>query len=290
MKPNEFHFTQELRSLSNRLWQAEVACSGNSAAKGERLGEVERCWDEVSQRKPSQSTEDDQRIADVLTMLRRKNVLGQGKTCLDVGCGRGVFAIPFAQNGMTVDCFDLSQGMLEDTARKLAALGQLSPRLIKGDWQNADLHELQGQYHLVFSSLNPAVTSPETIDRMTACSREWCMYLYSAGGWLSDVYGELDEALLGKTPETSGFNEICFPFNHLYCHGYQPIVDYTASAWDNIMTPQEAVELLEERYCKHMELEKLHRKLISDYVASHSASGKFVHHIVWKLGMVMWHV
>lgn len=290
MKTNEFHFTEELCSQSNRLWKTEVTSSGNSAAKGERIAEVEQCWDEVSQREPAQRGEDIRRIEDVLAMLQRKSVLAKGKTCLDVGCGRGTFALPFARHGMVVDCFDLSQGMLDDTARQFIAEGLPAPRLIKGDWQCADLHALYQQYDLVFSSLNPAVTNPESIDRMTDCSKKWCMYLYSAGGWLSDVYTELDEILLGKPAVSSGFNEICFPFNHLYCHGFQPIVDYTESSWDNIMTPAEATDRLCTRYARQVNLDGKHKKMISDYVAAHSPSGEFVHHIMWKMGIVMWHV
>ncbi len=292
MIKKDFNGIDKLALSSNKIWKEAVEASDNEAAKGIAPERTALFWDEVSTREQKKNSEDTKRIADVLSMLKSNNALENNGRCLDVGCGKGLFSLEFAQEGMIVDCYDLSQGMLDYTQALFEEKGLKRPGIIRGNWQEDDLalQELDGKYDLVFSSLNPAVTSPETLNKMTSCSKKWCMYLYSAGGWHSDEYEELDKIVLGKSMTVSGFNEICFPFNHLYCKGYFPIVSYTSSEWTNSMSPEAAIDAICKRYSKRVELSSVKTKVIENYVAEHITDGQYVQHIVWNLGMLLWHV
>lgn len=143
-----------------------------------------------------------------------------------------------------MDCYDLSQGILDYPQALFKEKGLKRSGIIRGSRQEDDLalQKLEGKYDLVFSSLNPAITSPETLDTMTSCSKKWCMCLYSAVGWHSKEYEELDKIVLGKSMTGSGFNEICFPFKHLYCKGYFSRVLYTSSEFTNSLFPEAAID------------------------------------------------
>lgn len=209
---------------------------------------------------------------------------------MDVGCDRSLYAVEFAKRGLNVDLYDLSSGMLQYTAERISELGVTRPVTYQGNWQTEKVENMQNKYDLIFSALNPAVTNKMAIDKMNQCSRNWCMYLYSAGNLNEPQTEQLDYAILDTTIPNSGFNEVIFPLIYLYCNGYQPQLSYTSSQWESRMGVEEKIAELKKRYENHIVLQKIHKEMIGNFVEDKAENGQFVSRILWEMGILLWQI
>lgn len=179
-----------------------------------------------------------------LDFLQTKMQLEPGKKVLDIGCGPGSFAIPFAQMGLEVTALDPAEQMLVQLQEYLPEdlSGKITPML--GMWEELDVEKLgwAGQFDLVFASMSPGISSQEMLKRMNRCSKGWCYLSTFSGPKVSLLYTEMWRELFGVPLENHRL-DVIFPFNALYAMGYAPFITYM-----DIDSEQEqsVAELLEE--------------------------------------------
>ena len=137
-----------------------------------------------------------------LAILKRIGALQPEGRVLDVGCGVGRHLGTFAPQVGEAVGVDVSSRMLEFAAENLKQYGNVVLRA--GDFKNPDAAMealLSSGFDLVFAAMSPAVEDLESLRRMCACSRGWCMIdrfleerddvkaeVFEAVGW--DVRGD----------------------------------------------------------------------------------------------------
>lgn len=108
--------------------------------------------------------------------LSDMGVLGEGDSLLDIGCGPGMFAIPFSKRVGKVYGMDASAGMLKRLADKAAESDIRNIETLQADWES---YVPDCKYDIAFASLCPPANSPESLIKMESCTRRHCVYASS---------------------------------------------------------------------------------------------------------------
>ncbi|ACF12912.1 Methyltransferase type 11 [Chloroherpeton thalassium ATCC 35110] len=170
------------------------------------------------------------------TMLRgflEKGVLNEGIRILDVGCGPGTYAIPFAKLGAEVVAIDVSSAMIErlrkETPPELA--GKISS--IVADWHDIDLRArgLMHAFDFVFARMTPATTEPEQFEKLNLASKKWVYSASWAGARHDTPMDELWRELTGARRERSN-SHFFYAMNFLMSSGFFPEVQFHQIQWE----------------------------------------------------------
>jgi len=149
-------------------------------------------WDQKAKQYPrfsSNPTEFQQRI---FQSLAQSGIDFEGKTLLDVGCGTGVYTLHFAHKALHVSALDLSLEML-NVLKKDAEQQNLRNTFdfFCGTW---DDFQTDRTFDICFSSMSPALQTPEHIERFNALSSHACAYLGWAGKRISGLLDPVFQA------------------------------------------------------------------------------------------------
>lgn len=118
-----------------------------------------------------------------------------GMSILDLGCGTGGHALPFAARGYRVTGVDLSEGMIEQAQRKAAA-GDLKAEFCLGDIRSLDL----GRTFDVVISMFAVMGYQTSNDDFYAATRVARKHLAAGGLFIFDAW--FGPAVMHERPET----------------------------------------------------------------------------------------
>lgn len=271
------------------IWKETVEKSNNTSAKTIDKDEHKKIWDEIFKEQENKNiSSDKKRVKDAIDILIKNNVLNENHQCIDIGSGDGLYSLEFSKYFKDVTALDVSSVVCNKLKENMKDKEIKNINIINDSWVDFKLKEKS--YDFVFSSLNPAMTNENALNKMCEASRKWCMYIYSAGGRISKMFTDLDLKILGKISKDNGFNEIIYPFNILYCKGYRPKIEYTSSISTVEINSKEAIDGLIEYYKKNCNMNLDIEKIIKDYVTLNSSDGKLTEETKWTLGILLWRV
>lgn len=228
-----FHLNweEELKHFEN-IW-----CSKNPP----NLQHTKQIWDARADEWEANLTEEgeyrersDRRIHATVKYLAGKGLLEADRDVIDIGCGPGRFVGEFAKTARQVVGTDLSPKMLEYAARYAAQIGVTNTSYLAADFREIDL-KAEGWYKkfdLVFSSITPAISGMDGLERMMAISRGFCFnsgFAHSTDELLSKIRREvfgLDEENFAFS-RSDGFYAL---WNILWLKGYYPECTYYTEA------------------------------------------------------------
>lgn len=251
-------------------------------------------WSESPKGKSLESKQ--QRVDEVFGMLSEAGFKVEGARILDIGCGPGAVAIPFAQAGAIVTSVDISSTALERLRSEARGKG-LSIETIECSWWTADIDKLgfRNKFDLVFASSTPAVKDSADFDRMMSCSRNFCYYSFHLqSGPPSNAYHQeiLQKIPIKELPRNSSGKGSLFinGFMYLYLSGYRPLIRIKHNPRDVVMDWEEAADdtlkfLESTEPCSPDIKFKLH-----EYFKSAAVEGKFHAHHDWYSGLFVWNV
>lgn len=182
---------------------------------------------------------------EMLLLLKERGILREGIKILDLGCGTGRFAIPFAQAGALVTAVDVSEGMLhylrEETPPEVAS--RIIPLHL--DWLSADIDQMgfRSAFDLAFAHMTPAVSGPESFLKFISTSRHWCAMAAWSGKRRQNTAEEVWRHLTGKELDQQG-SSITLAFNLLYSLGYRPSIDFSYHRHESLADPQTEADIL----------------------------------------------
>lgn len=249
-----------------RLWEERERKAQSTIHRG--FIKAER-WDQLSKNFSDKwyAGEDDAERDEVLLLLREKNILRSGMKILDLGCGAGRFAIPFAKIGAYVTALDASEEMLrcleEETPPELASF--ITP--IRSDWHTADIAQLQFEraFDLSFAHMTPAITGPKTFLKFLSTSREWFVFVGWDGDRRQNTVDEVWRRVTGKEPEHNTIGDVIYPFNLVYSMGYRPYIDFQRRRYEHMVDIEKEADLLLDMFCEIADgsQQKLRQQIVS---------------------------
>jgi SAM-dependent methyltransferase len=237
------------------------------------------------------SAQSRKRSRENLALLSAAGFCADGARVLDIGCGPGALSLPLARAGAQVTSFDISPGMLAQL-REAAEREGLAVETIEGSWWTADIDRLgfKGKFDLVISSMTPAIKDAETLDRMMACSKDYCFYIGSFPGsrdaMLQDLLRQIKKAPApGRSP--MGF---LFPFMYLYLRGYRPEITLNRRKWNEKLPPEKAAGHAIDIISHDQACTDAMKRAIKRYYKETAINGKCTFKNEMFLAMMIWNV
>lgn len=176
------------------------------------------------------------RVAATAAYLRSKGLLQETDEVIDIGCGPGYFVAEFAKTARHAVGADLSSQMLEYGARYARELGVTNTSYVECDFKQADVEALgwKERFDLVFTSITPAISGLDGLDRILQMSRGWCFnscFVHSEEELENRILEELwhKKRSDGWDGHWHWFYAL---FNLLWLRGYYPETTYYKERWD----------------------------------------------------------
>jgi SAM-dependent methyltransferase len=232
---------------------------------------LKRYWDLRSKDYADDTGIDPSLYLEVFEYLSREGIFVPRDTVLDVGCGPGTYALPFAGKAKSVVGLDVSEGMLSKMMTSARKLRISNVRPACSSWEKYDGTR---KFDLVFSSFCPAVNDACTLLKMEERSRRGCCCLTSGDICQASPADRLWELLTGESAESDP-SDALYLFNILYYSGRSP--NLRSFHYDS------AITVPAERLIRHfiayfemyMELDLYKKRRIEEYVDSISTDGVY---------------
>jgi SAM-dependent methyltransferase len=131
--------------------------------------------------------------AKVLETIRNHGVDFSGAHVLDLGCGAGAYAVPFAQMAGMVTALDISGVMLERLRNSAEELGITNINYVECDWAE---YEAKEKFDIIFCSRSPALKDPAALRKACKALSGWGILFHFSGKTRASDTHSLKRALL----------------------------------------------------------------------------------------------
>lgn len=212
--------------------------------------------------------------SDFLRLLEREGMQHPDARVLDVGCGAGTYAAALSPRVGSVTGLDLSPGMIGEARRRMKELELWNLRFDVADWEAVDIGEagFYKAFDLVFARMTPAVGSFEGFQKLSDCSRGWCVMTKPVKRF--DALQQGISALLGIPDRPpSGEKDVLYGFSLLYAQEKYPRIEY-GHRRDQVRRPlDKTIEIYLNRARSAMELTAEQERKITDYISGAARDG-----------------
>ena len=166
--------TEDQKKVFRTLWQDRSHYGTDSSSKS--WDECADEWEKGLREDKKRKARSDRRVSETAAWLRAHGLLAGNQTAVDIGCGPGRFVTEFARTAKHVTGIDLSPNMARYGQRCAEENGLHNTDFIACDFKTADIKERgwEKAFDLVFSSITPAVCTPEDVARIETMSRAYC--------------------------------------------------------------------------------------------------------------------
>lgn len=241
-----------------------------------------KCWDDSAL---SYSGDEYAGIrSEIEKNLLEQNILNANHSLLDIGCGPGLYDLPFSCHLKSLMCLDSSRAMIKQLKESCINRNIINIQFQITRWEEFDTDQ---KYDVVFSSLCPALNNPESIMRMEKYSREYCIYISSANHGPSMAL-EIWKRL-GKDCSFRGY-DTKYPYTHLKSLGRDASLRYYKNEIEYKQDVSTAIEMQEKFISKYRKLTPEIQKIIKSVVNEHESDGIVTENKTITLGMVIWRV
>jgi len=208
------------------LWEQRKS-SGMSHRK-EDWDERSHKWVDGLENDPDKSRRGAERVSATADYLRSKGLLSSEDDVIDIGCGPGRFVAEFAKTARRAVGTDISTGMCGYGEEFAVSKGLHNVSFVSCDFKKADIDQMEWRksFDLVFSSITPAMSTLESLDKSMEMSRKYCFqsnFVKFEDELLDDV---LNDAFPGIPKMERSIRSTYVLMNILMLKGYFPEVTY----------------------------------------------------------------
>jgi len=179
-------------------------------------------------------------VDEIVRILLFEKMLTKESEVLDIGCGPGTFAMPFARFVNHVLALDPAIKMIDTLREEAQRQGLSNISLLCQRWEDSLFLK---EFDFAFASFSPAICNAESLLKMHQASRKHCCLITSSNAENFRVRNELWERILGEPFHSSTFH-IVYPFNYLYASGFRPQIRFLK----NEVCYEEPVDVVIDRY------------------------------------------
>ena len=232
-----------------------------------------------------------ERVKKVIRWLRQQGIGISDMRILDIGAGTGSFAIPFTQQGGQVTALEPAEELVKIMKENMKREGVEELSIISEKWEDIspDKEGIKGQFDLVFASLTPAIYDKKTLEKMNACSKEWCFLCELAGRRRNRVQEELWFKIFNEDMPLPGYN-IFYPLNYLYSLGYSPSLKLWRERWREEISEDEAASNVIKFFSLYTEVTSEIEAIIVNYLSKNEKNGHLSEEYQSLVGMIAWNV
>jgi SAM-dependent methyltransferase len=260
-----------------QVWEQEMRSSAYIGKRIRDIDETNELWNKMAPKYGEENSNAGQnRYQEVVDFLKTQNLLGQEVDVLDVGCGNGVYALPFARQVRSVTALDSAQEMCSVLEKKAKREGIDNIVVQQCFWEEVDLEKegLAQAFDIVFASLTPAVCDYETLMKLNDASCNNCCLITYAGNPVDQPKKDLWQLIFGESISGRGF-DLIYPINILYNLGYRPKINYFQYESLREETIQQAIESFCQYFWLFTDITSEVEKIISNYVRKQAVDGIF---------------
>ncbi len=293
-------FPTKNEQLWEELWLSAIKPNDQNSQKQSGDDPVKR-WDKMADgfAKRSGSEEALKRKDKILSMLKEFSALKEGVKVLDIGAGPGNWTVPMAEAGAIVTALEPSGEMIKELKVRIEKScshhKDLSNKIniVQKTWQEVNIKEdnFEGNFDLVFASMTPGISNPETlIKAMKATKSGGFCYLssFSGGGW-RNAYKKIWKELFNEEIASCG-GDFIYPFNYIYALGYRPYIEFMM--WEQIREEsiQDSLDTILFFVHGSSEIEPEKKSKLIKYIESKAENGIFKYKHQICQGVMLWQI
>ena len=208
-----------------------------------------------------------------MRIIERENMIYEGCSALDVGCGGGRFSFAMENMGARVSGTDFSSKMIEE-AEKQKLKRTSNVKFSVDNWHTLALHEKSWEknFDLVLAHMTPAVVSADTFMKLSEASRKWVLMVKPARR-NNSVLDQLN-TLIDAKADTQALDEtVAYAFDLLWLNGYSPKLDYENQIWEMDVPIDKAIDEYTLRIASTHELSVNDKMSIKSYLEKIAIDG-----------------
>lgn len=207
---------------------------------------------------------------------------------LDIGCGPGNFAIPFAEIGAQVWALDPAQNMIDILNNEIIRNNISNIQTVTEKWEDIDLQAMgwTKYFDLVFASMSPGINNRDTIQKMINASKGFCYISSFAGTRKYPLQETIAKEILGENYRTYT-PDIIYPFNLLYSMGYLPNLFFDESNSEREVEFEEIFDEIISHIAMYTKIDSEIENKVRNYLHKYQSEGKLVKKTKSRVGMLL---
>jgi SAM-dependent methyltransferase len=238
------------------------------------------CWDRSAERYTGDNYSNIR--ASIIDDLFKMDILNDETAVLDIGCGPGLFALPFAECVKKVYCVDSSIPMIDRLVSNMGKIGVENIEVRHSTWESLD--PIDG-VDVAFTSLCPPLNDPISILRLEKFASEYCVYISSSNddkGMNLEVWNRLGRKYSFKGYDTN------YPYEFLKSQGREPELRFYSEILKNEQTVENAISSELAKIAQYRPVSSKIEGIVTDVVMSHQSNGYVNTEQEMRMGMLIW--